>query len=102
MPLEISWKLLFRVIFVPVPAHPGHGRVVGLVDLLETQVAPGFGLANFANALGVLIRSVSGRSGRGALAKLLPDPSGAAAKYDNESQPGQNSEEDDGRPSDGR
>ena len=79
-------------------AHPGHGRVVGRVNLLEAEVASSFWLGRLANAFGALIRL---RSGRGSLAKLLPDPSGATAKPDHEDQSGQNGEEDDGRPSDG-
>ena len=66
--------------FVPVSAHPGHGRVVGRVDLLEAQVASSFGLGSFANSSGVLCGLGSG--GRGSLAELPPDPSGAAAKSD--------------------
>ena len=76
---------LFPAIFVPVPAHPGHCRVVGRVDPLEAQVASRFGRGSLANDLGVLIRLWSGRSG-GPLAKLLPDPSGAATESDYENQ----------------
>ena len=68
-----------------MPAHPGHGRVVGRVDPLEAQVASRFGLGSFANDLGVPIRLGSGRGG-GPLAKLLPDPSGAATESDYENQ----------------
>ena len=89
-------------------AHPGHGGVVGRVDLLEAQVTPRLGLASLANAFGALIRRLLGGGGRGrgrcwvALAEPLPDPSGAAAKSDHEGQSGQDGEEDDGRPTHGR
>ena len=88
-------------------AHPGHGGVVGRVDLLEAQVTPRLGLASLANAFGALIRRrrlLGGGGGRCwvALAEPLPDPSGAAAKSDHEGQPRQDGEEDDRRPTHGR
>ena len=89
-------------------AHPGHGGVVGRVDLLEAQVTSRLGLASLANAFGALIRRRRRRRLLGggrcwvALAEPLPDPSGAAAKSDHEGQPGQDGEEDDRRPTHGR